>query len=145
MVIDRRKQQKDDTRKRLTAAAIELLSRKGWAGTTVGDIARKAGVAKGTFFFHFASKDEIVTGLVRAQVTAARRARERVLAAGGSPVDALRAAVFELGAQAARSRELSRAVVAGTVEARSSWPTCARPGARGCSRSAPTRSCSRGR
>jgi AcrR family transcriptional regulator len=111
-----RKQQKDDTRKRLTAAAMELLSKRGYAGTTVVDIARRAGVAKGTFFVHFASKDAIVIGLVRAQVTAARRARERALAGGGTPVAALRAAVFELGAQAARSRELSRAVIAGTVE-----------------------------
>lgn len=76
---------------------------------------REAGVAKGTFFIHFATKDAVVTELVRHQVNFARRAREKVLAAGGSPVEALRAAVMTLGEQAAVDRELSRAVITANI------------------------------
>ena len=49
------------------------------------------------------------------QVRAARAARDRVLAAGGTPVDALRATVITLGAQAAEDRGLSRAVVSANI------------------------------
>jgi AcrR family transcriptional regulator len=111
-----RKQQKDDTRHRLFAAAAALFSECGYAGTTVAAIARRAGVAKGTFFVHFASKDAVAVELVRLQVGAARRARVRAIEAGGSPLEALRISVLTLGEQAGQSRALSRAVLAATLE-----------------------------
>ena len=40
------------------------------------EIVREAGVAKGTFSVHFATKDAVITDLVRNQVRIARRARE---------------------------------------------------------------------
>ncbi len=101
----------DDTRKRLFAAAVRLFEKNGYSGTTVDAIVRAAGVAKGTFFIHFATKDAVVTELVRNQIRAARRARDETLAKGGSPVEALRVAVLSLGAQAAAARELTRAVM----------------------------------
>jgi AcrR family transcriptional regulator len=101
----------DDTRARLFAAAVRLFAAHGYADTTVDRVVREAGVAKGTFFIHFATKDAVITELVRNQVRIARRARDRVLARGGSSVEALRAAVMTLGEQAAVDRELSRAVI----------------------------------
>jgi len=101
----------DDTRARLFSAAVRLFAQHGYADTTVDRIVRAAGVAKGTFFIHFATKDAVITELVRVQVHVARRAREKVLAGGGSPVEALRSAVMTLGEQAAADRELSRAVI----------------------------------
>jgi AcrR family transcriptional regulator len=105
----------DDTRDRLFAAAVRLFAQHGYADTTVERIVREAGVAKGTFFIHFATKDAVVTELVRNQVRVARRARDRTLAAGGSAVDALRVAVMTLGEQAASDRELSRAVITANI------------------------------
>jgi AcrR family transcriptional regulator len=101
----------DDTRSRLFSAAVRLFCAHGYADTTVERIVREAGVAKGTFFIHFATKDAVVTELVRNQVRIARRARDRVLAQQGSPVEALRAAVMTLGEQAAADRLLTRAVI----------------------------------
>jgi AcrR family transcriptional regulator len=106
-----RKSKRDDTRKRLFVAAVRLFEKHGYGGTTVDAIVRAAGVAKGTFFIHFATKDAVVTELVRNQVRIARRARDETLAAGGSPVDALRASVLSLAEQAAGARELTRAVM----------------------------------
>jgi AcrR family transcriptional regulator len=105
----------DDTRSRLFAAAVRLFAKHGYAETSVARIVRAAGVAKGTFFIHFATKDAVFTELTRNQVRIARRARDRVLAAGGSPVEALRAATMTLGEQAAVDRELSRAVITANI------------------------------
>jgi AcrR family transcriptional regulator len=44
----------------LVAAARDLFTRGGFAATTVSDIARAAGVAKGTFYLYFESKEDII-------------------------------------------------------------------------------------
>jgi AcrR family transcriptional regulator len=106
----------DDTRKRLFASAVALFGSAGYHATTVDAIARRAGCAKGTFFVHFATKDAVVIELVRRQTRVALDARAAALPAG--PAAALRATVLALGAQASLSRELSRAVLAATLENR---------------------------
>ena len=105
----------DATQERLFAAAVRLFARRGYAATSVEQITREAGVAKGTFFVHFATKDAVVTQLVRDQVRGARRARDRAIAKGGSPIDALRTTVMTLGAEVAADRELSRVVIAANI------------------------------
>lgn len=114
---NRRQAQAEDTRKRLFAAACKLFSERGYHKANVADIARAAGVAKGTFFAHFGTKDAVITELVTNQVAAARQARAAALEVG-TPLDALITAVMTLAAEAGRSRELSRAVLAATLENR---------------------------
>jgi TetR/AcrR family transcriptional repressor of nem operon len=48
-----------DTRGALIAAAHALVKRQGYAATSVDDICRAAGVTKGAFFHHFASKEAL--------------------------------------------------------------------------------------
>lgn len=114
----RRDDQTRETKRRLIGAAIGLLGEVGWRRTTIEQIADRAGVAKGTFFVHFKTKEAIVLTLVQLQVGAASVARDAALADGGSAVDALRAATMTLGAQAAASIELSRAVLIASLESR---------------------------
>jgi TetR/AcrR family transcriptional regulator, transcriptional repressor for nem operon len=45
------------TRERLISAAAEVIRVKGYAATSVNDIASAAGVTKGSFFHHFATKE----------------------------------------------------------------------------------------
>ena len=111
-----RKERARKTRERLYYAACELFLAHGYHGTTVDKIAAHAGVAKGTFFIHFKTKDAVITQLVEHQTYAARRARERAIAAKTSPLDALAATVLALGEQAGASKTLSRAVLAATLE-----------------------------
>ncbi|MBL7499036.1 TetR/AcrR family transcriptional regulator [Frankia sp. CNm7] len=47
----------------LLDAAEQLIMRKGIATVTIDDLTRAAGVAKGTFYLHFKSKDEVVHAL----------------------------------------------------------------------------------
>ena len=45
---------------RLTEAALALFAERGYANTTVGDIAARAGLTERTFFNHFADKREVL-------------------------------------------------------------------------------------
>lgn len=114
----RRDDQTRETRRRLITAAVDLIAELGWRRTTVERIAERAGVAKGTFFVHFKTKEAIVLTLVQLQIGAASAARESVRARGGSAVERLEIATMTLGVQAAASVELSRAVLIASLESR---------------------------
>lgn len=47
------------TRTKLLDAARDVIRAKGYAATTVDDICNEAGVTKGSFFHHFASKEQL--------------------------------------------------------------------------------------
>ena len=55
----------DLTRRRLRTAALELFVEQGVSETTTRDLAKKAGIAEGTIYRHFESKDELVRDLFR--------------------------------------------------------------------------------
>lgn len=51
-------------RERLMLAAAEIFALEGYANTTVEDVSRHAGVSKRTFYEHFASREDVLTGYV---------------------------------------------------------------------------------
>lgn len=51
------------TRKRLERCALTLFVKKGITATTIKDIAQKAGVAEGTLYRHYESKEELAKQL----------------------------------------------------------------------------------
>ncbi|QQQ74848.1 TetR/AcrR family transcriptional regulator [Saccharothrix sp. 6-C] len=53
------------TKQKLFDAALRLVGERGAAGVTVDEIAAEAGVAKGTVYYNFASKDALVDALLR--------------------------------------------------------------------------------
>ena len=55
----------DATKRRLFEATLALIGSRGMAGLTVDDIAARAGVAKGTVYYNFGSKDGLVDALLR--------------------------------------------------------------------------------
>jgi AcrR family transcriptional regulator len=58
--VTRREQFAMETRKLIFDTAVDLFAEKGYDSMTVDDICEKAGVAKGTFYNHFKSKDQII-------------------------------------------------------------------------------------
>ena len=59
-----RDKQKAATRLALLAAARDCFGRLGVAGASIQDITRQAGVAQGTFYVHFASKEQVAETLL---------------------------------------------------------------------------------
>ena len=52
------------TRERIQAVALELFTEQGYEKTSLREIAERLGVTKAALYYHFKSKDEIVTSLV---------------------------------------------------------------------------------
>ena len=51
------------TQERIDRSALALFAEKGVDRTTINDIASAAGIAEGTIYRHYASKDELIWGL----------------------------------------------------------------------------------
>lgn len=76
----------------LLAAALDCFAEKGFAATRMDDIARRAGVAKGTFYLYFPSKEAVFEALVRENILPRLAALEGAdRAGGGSAAARLRA------------------------------------------------------
>jgi AcrR family transcriptional regulator len=69
--LGRRETKKEATRQEILAAAAELFKTKGYDSTSVDDIALAADVAKGTFYYHFQAKEDLVMALQEAELKAA--------------------------------------------------------------------------
>lgn len=88
---------REATRQRLYEAAVTLIAEQGFSATTVDEIAERAGVAKGTVYYNFASKSVLFEELLRHGVglltASLREAAEKTAGEGGSKVDALDAMI----------------------------------------------------
>ena len=60
----RRRLTKEARRAEILDAALRAFVRGGYHGTQVEDVIREAGVARGTFYLHFASKHDVFAALV---------------------------------------------------------------------------------
>lgn len=76
----RRQQEKSQqTQEELMTAAIDLFGRKGFFATTISEITSTAGYAKGSFYRHWASKDEIMLRIIERKLASYRSARDEQL------------------------------------------------------------------
>jgi AcrR family transcriptional regulator len=53
-----------DTRARILEGARELFVQRGYAGTSVRDISERVGMTKGSLYYHFVSKEELLSALL---------------------------------------------------------------------------------
>ncbi|GAA3048535.1 TetR/AcrR family transcriptional regulator [Actinokineospora globicatena] len=78
------------TKRKLFDATLRLAGTRGMVGLTVDDIAAEAGVAKGTVYYNFGSKDGLVDALLRHGVDLLAT---RLRSVSGSAADTLTALV----------------------------------------------------
>lgn len=88
----RQSRRRDATRDKLYAAAVDLIAEQGFAATTVDAIAERAGVAKGTVYYNFPSKNALFEQLLRHGIGRLTE-RLRQAAEGRPPQDAVAALV----------------------------------------------------
>jgi AcrR family transcriptional regulator len=81
--VSRRERKKDETRERITRAALGLFSEKGFVATTVDEIAQRADVAKGTFFNYFPRKEAVLAAFADQHLSELRDTAERLIAESG--------------------------------------------------------------
>jgi AcrR family transcriptional regulator len=74
------KERAESTRRRLLEAAESVIGEKGFFRSSIADITQKAGVAQGTFYIYFKSKEEIFRELVRTMSHDLRRALQEAVA-----------------------------------------------------------------
>jgi len=62
----RQAERSEATTRAIAAAARKLFAARGFASTSIDDIAARAGVAKGAVYHHFASKEEVFARVLEA-------------------------------------------------------------------------------
>jgi AcrR family transcriptional regulator len=64
-----RAQRSAERRDAILAAALDEFSARGFAATKLDDVARRAGVAKGTIYLHFADKETLFEEIIRHELS----------------------------------------------------------------------------
>lgn len=116
-----------EVRRRILSAAVDLFADHGYDATSVSQVITRAGVAKGGFYHHFASKDELLYAVYGELINRQLEGLERILALRRPPAETLRLLIMDLvetTAASARealvfSRELSQLGNARIVQMRS--------------------------
>jgi len=89
-------------RAELVSAAATVFAQRGVANTAVSDIVKAAGIAQGTFYLYFDSKDDAVLAVVERMADAISENTAARTEAASSAVDkllALRGVLSEVGAE----------------------------------------------
>ncbi len=76
------------TRRKLTAAALDLFAEQGYAATSTRQIAEAAGVSEGLIFHHFPTKSELLIGTMSEHEVLAHRVLAVLTDADDQPVRA---------------------------------------------------------
>src|SRR5438128_2487578 len=63
-----RTQAAEERRSAILAAALEEFTARGYEGARLDDVAKRAGIAKGTIYLYFADKETLFQELVRSMV-----------------------------------------------------------------------------
>jgi AcrR family transcriptional regulator len=79
-VPGRRQLQKQDRERRILAAARSLFDRNGYAKTSMEDVAERAGLAVGTLYNYFRSKDDLLLAIMRREADRLLRIAEGIVA-----------------------------------------------------------------
>lgn len=77
----------EERKSEILDAAGELFGQKGFDGTTTNDILEKVGVARGTLYYHFKSKEEIMNALIERHTALLLGAAKEMASDKNIPVD----------------------------------------------------------
>ena len=105
---------REERSQRILDAAAILILRWGYNKTTIDDIARQAGVAKGTIYLHWNTREELFGALMqRERLALLEDVKQRI---GGDPAGTALRGVLKHSALALMQRPLLKAVLLGDME-----------------------------
>jgi AcrR family transcriptional regulator len=110
--LGRREEKREATRQEILTAARSMFQEKGYDATSVDDLVLAANVAKGTFYYHFNSKDELLHALQEMVIDEFATQARTKLTEGVSPLKVLSEFVSEMAKWNEANSDLSRAVFA---------------------------------
>jgi len=84
-----------DTKQRILEIAAEMFARQGYTGTTIADIAGELGTTTAALYYHFPSKQAILTALLAGPIRAYSRLLDG-LDAGESKPEELLSAIIDI-------------------------------------------------
>ena len=85
-----RSQKTGDKRDLILRAATKLFARRGFFNAQVADVAREAGIAAGTVYLYFQSKDDLLISIFERTMRQGIEAARQALAGVSDPVERLR-------------------------------------------------------
>lgn len=85
----RTKADRDDRIRAIQAAALDVFAAKGFSAARLDDIAAAAGIAKGTIYLYFKSKDELFEAIVKSTIGVTLGHVEQAVAASPAPASQL--------------------------------------------------------
>lgn len=116
-VTTRRARNKERARERVYAAAMALIGRKGYTGTSVAEIAEHADIARGTFFNYFPRKEDLIGAWAEERRTKLMCRLGSHPQCGVGVAEALRTCMSVLGVLNEEEAELSMAMLTAWVQA----------------------------
>ena len=106
--MSRRTIKKDLTRTQILGAASELFAEQGYEQTSIDEITKKADIAKGTFYYHFDSKEEVVIAIKQDSLVDAVQTAINSLNNGGFPIQIIEEFFLERAAWTEKNPELTK-------------------------------------
>ena len=81
--------EREESMRAIRAAALDLFAQKGFSAARLEDVAAAAGVAKGTIYLYFSSKQDLLEAIVANTIGASLTKVEQALAASPAPASEL--------------------------------------------------------
>lgn len=82
------------TKRKIFEASMKLFAEKGYDATSIEEITATVGVAKGTLYYHFSSKEEIFNFLVEEGMKLLKNSIDIKISKAKNSIDKLRAVVL---------------------------------------------------
>jgi TetR/AcrR family transcriptional regulator, fatty acid metabolism regulator protein len=95
----------DQRREELIKATYYEVAEKGYSAVTLQDIAKRAGVSKGSTLYYFATKEDLFLGALEWMVKQFDRRNGEVIAKVEDPIEKVRALIGNIFASAQESRQ----------------------------------------
>ena len=102
-------------RERILNAAASLFARRGYYNSNVDEIVQQSGTSKGSFYFHFPSKEQMALGLVDQLSEKLVRKLERSIASEPDPLKRIPLAIDALLSTFSKQRKLAQILMVNIV------------------------------